>query len=114
MAFFRFIAAIPSRSWIVMAVARLFVLSGDPYFTAQTHGLDELVRSSLPPAQVMQLSQRIFAVIIPFLIPLSFRTDNSALGLCSGMTCSTPSLGETVILLPELDAYTMKRFAPCI
>jgi hypothetical protein len=30
------------------------------------------------------------------------------------MTCSTPSLGETVILLPELDAYTMKRFAPCI
>jgi hypothetical protein len=72
----RSIAAIPSASCMVIDAAKLFVLSGLPYFTAQTHVLDELLRSSLPPGQVIQLSHRMFAVIIPLSIPLPFKTDN--------------------------------------
>jgi hypothetical protein len=72
----RSMAATPSASCIVIDAAKLFVLRGLPYFTAQIHGLDELVTSSLPPGHEIQLSHRMFAVMIPLLIPLPFKTDN--------------------------------------
>lgn len=59
----------PFKAVSVRTAAKLFVLSGVPYFTAQTHELDELLRSSLPSGQVIQLSYQMFAVITPLLIP---------------------------------------------
>lgn len=103
-AFWRFRAAIPDASWMVIVSDKLLESSGPPCFTAQTQALDELVGSWWPPGQEMQVSQRMFAIMVPLRMPLPSSTESRAWGLNRGSTWFRPSRGETVTLLPLLDA----------
>lgn len=96
----RLTAASPETSCCLIVAETLSELINEPYLTAHTQEVEELVTSSFPPDQVMQLSHRIFAVMVSLLMPLPFKSETWAFELYRGSTCGPPSLGDTVTLLP--------------